>query len=242
MVCVLGAMDAEIDGFVATIDFRKKEIWNGFPFTCGVLYGHEVVIAKSGVGKTLSAMVTQRIIDAYAPTQILVTGIAGALNTAYGVGDTVIAESCVQHDMDATALGFARGEVPYTRHRFIECDARLVDAAAEYKPTAGSIHRGRIVTGDVFVRDRSDASVAYLTEELSGDAVEMEGASIGLVAAMNGIGFLLIRTISDLADGTAPRDFSAFLRRVARNSLMCVRHVLDTVAVDAQRSNAGEIA
>ena len=232
MVCVLGAMDQEITAIAAAVDVRKKEIWNGFPFIHGALFGHEVVVAKSGVGKTLSAMVTQRIIDTYAPTRILVTGIAGALNRAYKVGDTIIADSCVQHDMNATAVGFARGEVPHTKRRFIECDRRMVEAAVTYVPASGTVHRGRIVTGDVFVRDRNEPSLAYLTEQLSGDAVEMEGASIGLVAAMNRIEFLLIRTISDFADGSAPPDFPAFLRCASQNSLQCVRHVLDNVAVN----------
>ena len=39
------------------------------------------------------------------------------------------AADCVQHDLDATALGFELGQVPYTEHRILRADPRLVELA-----------------------------------------------------------------------------------------------------------------
>jgi adenosylhomocysteine nucleosidase len=66
----------------------------------------------------------------------------------------------------------------------------------------------------------------YLMDELAGDAVEMEGAAMAQVCAVNRVPFVLVRTISDRADGGAVHDFTRFLPEIARNSYAIVRHVL----------------
>ena len=71
-----------------------------------------------------------------------------------------------------------------------------------------------------------------MIDELKGDAVEMEGAALAFVAARNNIPCLVIRTISDRADGSAPCDFNRLLPIVAGNSCTIVHGVLDSF-VDA---------
>jgi adenosylhomocysteine nucleosidase len=63
MIAILGAMDGEIAEFVGSLERKSEERWTEFVFYRGLLESREVVVAKSGVGKTLSAMVTQKIID-----------------------------------------------------------------------------------------------------------------------------------------------------------------------------------
>ena len=43
----------------------------------------------------------------------------------------MVSHDCVQHDLDATALGFPLGQVPYTAHRFLAGDPRLVKLALD---------------------------------------------------------------------------------------------------------------
>ncbi|MFQ3621105.1 MAG: 5'-methylthioadenosine/adenosylhomocysteine nucleosidase [Spirochaetales bacterium] len=226
MIAILGAMDGEIQEFLKALDRKSEVQWTEFTFYRGILEGREVVVAKSGVGKTLSAMVTQRILDEYSPKAILFTGLAGSISARLEIGDTLIAEDCIQHDLDATALGFKRGEVPFTSYRIIPCDKKLVQAASFCIPEQGKMVRGRVLTGDQFITRKDWESHRYLVEDLKGDAVEMEGASVGLVATVNKVPFLLIRTISDKADSNAKVDFQTFLPKASRNSLHFVRHIL----------------
>ena len=226
MIAILGAMDGEIQEFLGVLDRKSEVLWTEFVFYRGLLESKEVVVAKSGVGKTLSAMVTQRIIDEFAPRAILFTGLAGGISPRLEIGDTLIAEDCIQHDLDATALGFKRGEIPFTSHRIIPCDRTLVEAASFCIPAEGKMVRGRVLTGDQFITQKDLASHRYLVDELKGDAVEMEGASVGLVATVNKVPFLLIRTISDKADSHAKVDFHTFLPKASKNSLHFVRHIL----------------
>jgi len=213
---ILGAMDGEIAEARANLQQANTAEWNGYQIHRGSVDGRAVIVAKTGVGKSLSAMLCQHLIDAYAPDQILFSGVAGALNPSLEIGDTLIARDCVIHDMDATALGFKRGEIPYSPYRVINCHPDLVAQAAAIAPLEGSVVTGRVLTGDQFVASAETRN--ELRDALDGDAVEMEGASVGLVATVNRVPFLLIRTISDRADGQAHTDFSSFLKFASRNS------------------------
>lgn len=226
MIAILGAMDGEIAEFLGALTDKTEEKWKEFTFHCGLLEGKRVIVAKSGVGKVMAAMVSQRLIDSYKPRAMIFTGLAGAISDRLEIGDTLVAEDCIQHDLDATALGFRRGEVPYSPYRVLACDKALVDAASYCIPREGKTVRGRVLTGDQFITARDFASHRYLVDDLRGDAVEMEGAGMGLVARVNKVPFLLIRTISDKADTQAKTDFQAFLSRASQNSLHFTRHIL----------------
>jgi 5'-methylthioadenosine/S-adenosylhomocysteine nucleosidase len=225
-IALIGALDEEIQAYLDELQDQRILQWNSICFYQGVLFGQDVVIVKSGVGKVFAALVTQKLIDTFQPKAILFTGVAGGLNPMYEVGDVVVAQDCVQHDLDTTELGIPRGKVPYTNFHFFESDERLktlaLDAQLKHK-----IHAGRIVTGDQFITQKEMHHFKHLTTELAGDAVEMEGASVGLVCAVNEIPFLLIRTISDKADGNATNSYMELLPVVAKNSFELVAHVLN---------------
>ena len=233
---ILGAMDSEIAAFLECIEAAVcYEPLPDIVLHEGILEQRSVVVAKSGVGKAMSALSCQFIIDFLAqkgqkPSHIIFTGLAGAINPALHIGDTLVASDCVQHDLDARVLGIPRGTVPDTSYRFIVADRNLLEAAQSYKPQKGQVHSGRILTGDQFVHDHSSASYRYMTDELEGDGVEMEGAAVALCAAVNNISFLLIRTISDEADGNAKLNFREFLPQASKNSLEAVRHIIRTMS------------
>jgi adenosylhomocysteine nucleosidase len=224
MTLILGAMDGEIAEAQRNLRETETTQWHGYSIHRGWVEDREVCVAKTGIGKSLSAMLCQHLIDVYNPNQILFSGVAGALNPSLEVGDTVIARDCVIHDMDATAVGFKRGEIPYTPYRVIACDEDLVARAAAVRPMSGTALVGRILTGDQFVS--SPETRNELKSSLDGDAAEMEGASVGLVATVNQIPFLLIRTISDKADGQVKIDLNAFLDFASRNSWHYFRSIV----------------
>ena len=223
---LLGAMDGEISAFLQRLEISSEEPWRGYPVYRGVFSGHSVVVARSGVGKSLSAMVAQHLIDRYEPTRIVFTGLAGAINPEFDIGDVVVAVDTLQYDMDARPVGFKLGEIPYTPHRIIPCDPELVRLAASTQLPEGRVRLGRVLTGDRFVTSRAYQEMGYLRSELEGDAVEMEGASVALVARINEIPAVVVRTISDKADTNARVDFERFLPRASENSALVVAEIL----------------
>jgi 5'-methylthioadenosine/S-adenosylhomocysteine nucleosidase len=188
--------------------------------------GKQAILVKSGIGKVFSALVSQHLIDAYSPSAMIFTGVAGALNPAYEIGDVVVSRDCIQHDVDGLALGFSRGNILYTDLKVFAADAALAAAALSATADGHKIHSGRILTGDQFMTRDEINHHRYLMDELHGDAVEMEGGAMAQVCAVNGLPYVVVRTISDRADGDAVHDFNRFLPVVARNSYAIVRHIL----------------
>jgi len=76
---------------------------------------------------------------------------------------------------------------------------------------------------------KETADHKYLIEELKGDAIEMEGGGVAMVSTLNKIPFLVVRTISDKADGTAVKDFNEFLPIVAKNSYKIVNSIIQKI-------------
>jgi 5'-methylthioadenosine/S-adenosylhomocysteine nucleosidase len=226
MILILGAMDAEITAFLSAMQDRVTTSWKGMEEHSGSIDGHAVLLSRSGVGKAMSALRTQYLICKHTPTAVLFTGLAGSLRTEIEIGDTVLAADLVQHDLDTATLGFPRGHIPFTTYRFLTADPALLHAAATYAPAKGRLHQGRICTGDQFITHRDLDSHRYLHDELAGHAVEMEGASVALVCTLNDTPYLVVRTISDKADGSAIVNFSDFLPQASLNSLALVRHML----------------
>lgn len=232
MHVIIGAMEEEMREFLAharvdRVEDRGK--FGAFRVHEAELCGVPVVLVRCGVGKVFAAMLTQHLIDAYAPDAVISTGVAGGLSPALAIGDVVVSRDCLHHDLDARALGFPRGHIPYTDHRFFAADEELARRAltVDLGARGHKVVLGRIVTGDQFIHGDRAATHAHLTEELEGDAVDMETAAIGQVCRVNGVPFLSVRTLSDLADGTADVDYVRFLPEAARNSFEVVKGILE---------------
>lgn len=226
MTLILGALDGEVKTITERMKVKSESLWHGFPIREGTISGEDVVVSRSGVGKTMSAMVSQHLIDHYRPIRVIFTGVAGGLVPEVSIGDVVIASECVQHDMDATSFGFEPGEVPYTKYRVLPSDPDLLDLARAVPLAAGRVHVGRILTGDTLIADPLVRD--SLVDRFAGLAVEMEGASVGLVAAVNEIPFLLVRTISDTADESVA-DFAKLLSVAAENSWHYLSEMLQRI-------------
>ncbi len=223
---IIGAMDEEIVMYTERLAERKEVIHKTLTFYTGKLQGKEVVVVKSGVGKVFAAMICQQLIDKFGVGMILFTGVGGSLNPQLEIGDVVVSVDSVHHDFNAVSLGFPRGNISYTAYRFFKADEKLAALALEAKLKKNKIIPGRILTGDQFLTHNEKQEHRYLTEELKGDCVEMEGAAIAQVCVLNEIPHLIVRTVSDKADGTAVEDYNKFFPVVANNSFRIVEFVV----------------
>lgn len=200
----------------------------------GMLSGRKCVLVLARVGKVAAAATAVTLIREFNASVVVFTGLAGAVADHVRVGDVVVAQSLLQHDLDVRPL-FPRYEVPLLGRSYFDADARLaallVQCANDYLTedlpgqvsvairdgfgvSTPAVHSGTIISGDVFVSDT--AAVAALRDGLP-DAlcVEMEGAAVAQICYEYGVPCGVLRTISDRADSTASIDFSAFLAQVA---------------------------
>lgn len=224
---IIGAMDEEIALYLELMGSKETTSKAGITYYSGKVEDNDIVLVKSGVGKVNASICTQILIDRFEVEAIIFTGVAGAVNPELNIGDIVVSTDCIQQDMDVTALGFAPGQIPYTDKWTWEADEKLVELALDASVKVTGEHRvisGRILTGDQFIAD--PARVAALYETFKGACIEMEGAAVAQVSSLNDVPFVIVRSMSDKADGSAHVNFAEFTDLASRRSYEIVIEML----------------
>lgn len=216
---IIGAMEMETAGLAAVMENARAETVSGIGFTTGLLEGMPAVVATCGVGKVAAALCAEAMILRYGVTALLNTGVAGGLAPRLAVGDVVIADKVVQHDMDTSAIGDPVGLISGLNLVYIQTDKTLCNILTAASEAAG-LHTvtGTVASGDLFVAKAADK--ARIAAQFGAAACEMEGAAIGQVACTNGVPFAVIRAISDGGDGM---EFSEFAPLAATRSIAVTR-------------------
>lgn len=203
---VIGAMEVEnkiiLDELKAQGDVKQTEA-GGTIYYEGSIGSTKIVLARSGVGKVNAALCAQRMILQFGADFIINSGIAGAMGKGLGVLDVVVSSDALYHDMDASAWGYKVGQVPQMDIYSFEADKKMVADIQEIFPTlpeakGHKLEVGRIASGDQFIADKDlKARIMKNTNPL---CVEMEGAAIAHACVLSGIPFVILRTLSDMAD------------------------------------------
>ena len=208
---IIGAMEEEIEMLKSEMKNVKTTVLAGMTFCEGILWKHPIVVVRSGIGKVNMAICTQILIDVFKVEALINTGVAGGLYSELSIGDIVLSNEAMQHDMDATGFGYQKGEIPRMDTYIFKADEGLIKAAKEACETVNTdIHCfvGRVVTGDQFIQ--SSEKKEQLIHDFGGYCAEMEGAAMAQVAFLNHIPFLIIRAISDKADDSAQMSYEQF--------------------------------
>jgi adenosylhomocysteine nucleosidase len=222
MLGIIGAMPEELTAITSAVHAHEVVELGGRRYHRGTYAGEDVVAVISRIGKVAAATTTAILLERFAPRAVIMTGLAGALDPALAIGDIVIADRLVQHDLDARPL-FSRHEIPLLGVTEVPADPglsdRLAAAAARFVVppevralgvTAPRVHRGLVASGDQFIA--STEAVAALRALLPAAlAVEMEGAAVAQVCFEHGVPFAIARVISDTANHDAFVDFARFL-------------------------------
>ena len=164
------------------------------------------------------------------------TGIAGGVADETAVLDQVVATRLVEHDygiLSNDGFEWRSGDPGLGGEQgvYYECDPQLVqlayDAAVE---VVGEEHafKGTIATGDQFIANSE--YVEKLQNDYDAYACEMEGAAIAVVCIKNETPFVVIRALSDKADGNAHDSYENFGETAADNSSRIVIKMLDSIS------------
>lgn len=228
VIGLIGAMDEEIKLLLDRMENKRMREKAGIRYYEGTILGNSVVLCKSGVGKVNAAVTTQILVDTFGVSRILFTGVAGAVHPDLSIGDIVISSHCIQHDMDATALGYPRGVIPYQEVSTFTADTELVTLAEQACKALNQPYiTGIVLSGDQFIASRE--AVAGLREGLNGACAEMEGAAVAQVCYMNDTPFVIIRSMSDKADGSAHVNYRDFTITAAQHSHAILEYMLKTL-------------
>lgn len=232
---IMGAMPEEIEGILDLLSNPKEVSIGKRTYFSGQINGTDTVIVFSRWGKVAAATTATTLIQEFKITELLFTGVAGAINPELKIGDLVLGKRLIQHDMDARPL-MKQYEIPLLSKTYFESDTTHLDAASKainsllenncLEESIGTenlinfnILKPRLFTGDIASGDQffsSHEQKKALNSQLPDTlCVEMEGAAVAQVCYEYEVPFSIIRTISDAADDTAHIDFPSFIKKIS---------------------------
>ena len=233
MIGIISAMQEEVDTLLNALQNKQITTKGKRKYYTGKLFNTNVVIVFSRWGKVAAAATTTQLINDYPLTELLFTGVAGALDKSLNIGDVVIGKHLYQHDMDASPL-YKKLEIPLLHKSFFETkNYNLLQTSTEaffknYKTYINFKHQqlfnitkpkvvlGDIASGDQFISSEEKINeLKTLVPTLM--CVEMEGAAVAQVCYEYDIPFSIIRIISDKANDNAEIDFPTFASTIASN-------------------------
>lgn len=180
MLLMVAAAPREFAGFPSLVRRASGRVrW----LAAAQVRGGEALLAANGVGRRAAASATRTLLARNPVRAVISTGLAGALEPAFRVGDVFLADAVRDESREYPAL-------PPTR-----CSA--------------AVRRGVLLTVDRIAQ--SPAVKARLAAK-GAQAVDMEAAGVAEVARENGLPFFCIRSISDAADQALPLDFNRALQ------------------------------
>ena len=242
---LISAMPEELGTTLINLKKLKKKNYGTLEIYSGFWEDHgmsdleiKIITAWSGWGKVSSSHTVTRLICESEQQDskldlIIFTGVAGAADEFLKQWDIVIANSYIQHDMDASPL-YPKYYIPILNTDFIKTNTRLKtwalnslqnDLKKESKDTFGKINCGLIATGDKFISDKKDMK-KLLSAFPDLKAVEMEGGAVSQVLIRERIPFLAVRVISDQADDQAGQSFQSFIKEYDMKSWLLVKTLL----------------
>ena len=246
IIGIMGAMPEEIDSITQLLSEKRVVSMGMRTYTCGKLAGVSTVVVFSRWGKVAAATTVSNLILEFKITELIFTGVAGAIAPRMNIGDIVLGKRLIQHDVDARPL-MQQFEIPLLGKTFFDCpDDRLTVAAAaitdvlehghlysaigkdeldRFGIVAPKLVVGDIASGDQFFsssRDKDDL-LELLPSVL---CVEMEGAAVAQVCYEYAIPYTVIRTISDAADEKSHIDFPSFIKSISsKYSLEIIKNI-----------------
>jgi adenosylhomocysteine nucleosidase len=183
----------------------------------------------------LPSATTSILIHEFGVNGIVFTGIAGGVADHTKVLDVVISTDLIIHDCGTqTDDGFVwKPDCGVNEDGSIPADPYLRKIASNAaKQVVGKEHvfEGRIVSGEAFIA--SQQYVDFLRDQFDAYAVESEGGPVARIAHEFGVPVIVIRTLSDKADGRAHESYASFAQDAADNSARVVLTMLKDLAAD----------
>ncbi len=233
MIGIISAMKEEMQSLLNALENKQTYSKGMRTYYQGTLFDKDVVLVFSRWGKVASATTATQLINDFNLTELIFTGVAGAITPNLNIGDIVIGTDLIQYDVDASPF-FEKFTVPILNKKAFETArhqrALLLNAsqkfisnyhsiismeeATKYNIKHPKVIEGAIASGDQFINDLN--RVNLLNQELpSVTCVEMEGGAVAQLCYEYDIPFSIIRIISDKAHDNAHIEFQKFADAIA---------------------------
>ncbi len=187
MIGAVIAMQSEADILLDNMKVFRSLNVSGKAVHIGEAYGKEIALCVCGVGKVNAALGAQLLISKFDARKLLNFGVAGGLNADTELCGVYQIGQAVQFDFDLTQLnGTKIGTLDEYTENYLSLNLLKADIPVR-----------SLGTSDRFNDSPDDYKL--LTEELSADIRDMEGAAIVQAAYAAKLPVYSVKAISDVA-------------------------------------------
>lgn len=213
----MAALPVEQAAIADAVGNCSVQQWRGLTVHLGNAAGQQILVCPiSRMGTAPAAQAAERVIRDWNPARLMLVGIAaGARESSADMrpGDILVADQVVGYELAKVTQGSTE-----RRYEVYRSDAELLDHARSLRPADWAdkiaiprpgdpsgrlrplVHIGPVLTGDKVLAD--GATLAELRRAWpKAIGAEMEGLGAALAAYQNGVGFLMVKAVSDFADG-----------------------------------------
>ena len=187
-------------------------------YYCGRLCGLEVVAVIGGVGKVNASVTAQELVFRFGAEKLFFTGAAGGLSPDLRIGDVVIGEAVIHHDIPYDLIN-NNNQFPGMPEHF-GSDPALMDLC---RGLSSNLRFGLIITGEAFISGQQREDLIRRFHPL---CVDMESAAVAQVCWFAGTPLLIIRSLSDQADGDAQEVYEENIAASSLNATEILEQVL----------------
>jgi adenosylhomocysteine nucleosidase len=174
----------------------------------------DIFVTISGIGKALAAYGLGKIIK-YIDT-VITMGTSGGLGDEK-IGSIYLSYEFVEHDMDASGLGFEKGITPFSKiqqvviKNYKQSQINIVKEICQ--DLSIELNYGRTISGDQFLADQVLSKSKK--DMFGGNLVDMESAAIAKICMLENKHVLGLRYITDNANHTSKIDWTENVKRSA---------------------------
>lgn len=214
---IIGAMAEETALIRKHLKNEKVEQVINLTFYQGNFENVTITLVQSGIGKVNSTIAATLLVERFNCDMIINTGSAGAINDKLQVGDIVIADRLAYNDADSRVFGYDFGQIPQMPKYYLTTELLRNTFVKAAENTNLQTTVGEIVSGDSFIS--SDETKKQIIKHFPNALVtEMEGAAIAQTAYQFDVPVIVIRSVSDTADGEAEKSFDEFIVEAGKSS------------------------
>lgn len=217
---ILMAMQKERELFSAFLQNMIPVTLRQNTFYRGEYGSHQLTIVVSGMGKVNAALATATLIEKFDCEIIINIGISGGLDSSLNIGDIVVGQDIVYHDVwcgEPNAYGQIQG-LPLIFH-----------SAPELVALVKSYPKVLLCCGDKFISQNAEL-MNIKSIFPSAMAVDMESGAIAHTCYLYNTKLLVIRQISD-TPGVEHHieQYNNFWLNAPQNSITLVRQILELI-------------
>ena len=226
-IAIIVAMQSEFELVSHILENAVESEIEGAKCMMGMLYGKEIILLKSGIGKVNAAMQVTSLIAKMQPNYIINSGVAGGIGEGMHQGDIVVGTEACYHDVWCGEGEW--GQVQGFPLKF-PANEHLLEAAKSVVKDNSQLVFGLICTGDQFISDL--VTLQGIKRNFpDGKAVDMESAAIAQVCYAKQVPFMSLRIVSD-TPGMEPDNTTQYLDFFAeapKKTFAVLRQLIDKI-------------